>query len=140
MASNAPDNLSPKQEKAIAALLTEPTVERAAHAAGVGERTLYEWLDQPAFKAEYRRCRREAFSQAIALTQRYAPLAVQTLTKIMADPDSPAASRVQASNTLLKFGRDALELDDLAVRLDGVEAKMKQEQQPPPPPPQQEST
>lgn len=129
MAANAPDNLTPKQEKAIACLLTEPTVERAAEAAGVSARTIYLWLDQPVFAAEYRRCRREAFSQAIALTQKLAPVAVQVLGKIMTDPGAPPSAKSSAANTLLKFGRDALELDDIALRLDTVEARLRQDQQ-----------
>jgi len=38
------EKLSRKQEQAIAALLTCPTIEQAAKAAGVGETTLWRWL------------------------------------------------------------------------------------------------
>ena len=33
--------LSPKQDKALVALLTEPTISAAAKKAGIGERTLH---------------------------------------------------------------------------------------------------
>ena len=124
MAGALVDNLTPNQEKAIIALLAEPSLSKAAAACGTGERTLYRWLREPAFKSAYRSARREAFSHAIALTQRYAPLAVQTLAKVMADDNAPHTARVQAATSLLRFGRDGIELDDLQERLEALEAQM----------------
>jgi hypothetical protein len=121
MAANTLDDLNPRQEKAIVALLGEHTVEKAAKAAGVGERTLYRWLDDPIFSSVYRKWRREAFSQAIALTQRYAPLAVNTLAKVMSDPSAPSSAKVSAATTLLRFAREGVELDDLAARVEALE-------------------
>ncbi len=45
--------LTVKQRVAIRALLRTPTVEEAAIAAGVTERTLRRWLGRPGFVAEY---------------------------------------------------------------------------------------
>ena len=47
------EKLTRKQEQAVAALLEQPTVLRAATAAGVSERTLRLWLKDPGFKAAY---------------------------------------------------------------------------------------
>ena len=113
--------LTPKQESAIVALLNEPTIARAASSINMAERTLYRWLDDPAFSGAYRRARREAFAQAIALTQRYAPAAVHALAKIMSDETATHASRVSAASALLRFSRESLELDDLAARLEALE-------------------
>lgn len=118
------DGLTPTQERGVAALLVEPSIARAARTANVGERTLHTWMRQPKFMAAYRRLRRQAFSQAVGLTQRLAPVAVGTLAKIMADERVPSASRVAAAAALLRFGREALELDDLAERLSAVEAAL----------------
>ena len=113
--------LSPKQEEAISALLEHPTQARAAQAVGISEKTLRRWLDRPAFAAAYRRARREAFGQALGLVQRCAPMAVNALAKIVTDPAAPVPSRVAAASALLRFGREALELDDLAVRVEALE-------------------
>ena len=121
MAYNHLDKLTPKQERAVAALLTEHSVERAAASAKVGTRTIYRWLGEPDFAAAYRRARRKAFGQAIALTQRYAPLAVNTLAKVMMDDSAPHNAKVRAAATMLKFGRDGIELDDLAARVEELE-------------------
>jgi hypothetical protein len=112
------------------ALLNEQTVGRAATAARVGERTLYRWLDKPAFARAYRKARREAFGQAIALTQRYAPVAVNTLVQIMMDDAAPASSKVAAATTLLRFGREGIELDDLAARVEALEEAAPQRAKP----------
>ncbi len=125
--------LTPKQEQALIALLNEPTIERAAKTAGVGERTLHRWLEEPAFSRAYRRARREAFAQAMGASQRYAPLAVQTLAKIMADATLSVSARVSAATALLKFSRESIELDDLATRVDDLERSMKQEAEQKPP-------
>jgi hypothetical protein len=118
---NLIDELTPKQQAAILALLAEPTTAKAAERAGVPERTLYNWLNEPVFMDEYRRCRRESFKQAIGLAQRYVPLAVQTLAKVMHDADAPHSAKVSAATALMKFSRESLELDDLSARIEALE-------------------
>jgi hypothetical protein len=126
----APDDLyaklNPRQQKAILALVTEPTIAKAAEQAGVSESTVHRWLLDDTFVRAHRRARRETFSQAIALAQRYTPLAVNNLAKIMSDPATAASARVSASCAILKFGRDSIELDDLAARLDNLERATQQ--------------
>ncbi|GMV70184.1 MAG: hypothetical protein DYG93_07740 [Leptolyngbya sp. PLA2] len=116
-----------RQEKAIAALINETTVARAARTSGIGLRTLHRWLvHDPAFRAAYRSARREAFGQAVALTQRYAPLAVTTLAQILSDPSAPHTARVSAAAAILRFGRDGIELDDLADRVEALERAQRE--------------
>ena len=124
MSGNDPDGVKPKQEDAIVALINHPTVRLAAEAVGVSEKTMYRWLGEPDFAREHRKARRLAFTQAITLTNKYAPMAVQTLAKIANDTTAPHSARVSASAALLKFSREAIELDDLAGRLDEVEARL----------------
>lgn len=115
------DGLEPKQEEAILALLNEPSMARAAASVGIGERTLYRWLRDPAFGSAYREARRQAFRHAIALTQKYAPMAVATLAKVMADEQAPWTAKVAAATTILRFGREGIELDDLVERIEAIE-------------------
>lgn len=118
------DGLSAKQEQAIMALLNEVTLALAAKKVGIAERTLYRWLDDPTFSNAYRRARREAFAHAIAMTQRYSPMAVQALAKTMTDPTATSSARVSAATAMLNFSREAIELDDLADRLGALERAM----------------
>jgi len=115
------DALTRKQERALLALLREPTIAKAAGVCDTSERTLHRWLNDELFSRVYRKARREAFGQAIGLTQHYAPLAVNTLATLMADKSTAAHARVTAATTLLKFGREGIELDDLAARVEALE-------------------
>jgi hypothetical protein len=115
------DGLSGRKQKGLAALLSEPTITRAAEAAGIGERTLRRWLTEPGFRAAVNAARRESFGQAIGLTQKYAPVAVATLVKVMQDAAGGPSAKVSAAGMMLKFGREGIELDDLAARVEALE-------------------
>jgi hypothetical protein len=125
MADDPLDNLEHGQDQAIIALVNEPTIRKAAEACGIGERTIYTWLEQPAFMAAYRKARREAFSQAMSLVHKYAPLAVQTLAQLLADKATPASARVTASGMLLRFSRESMEMDDVIARVEALERSTK---------------
>ena len=79
-----------KKEDAIAALLSQRSVEDAARVAGIGTNTLLRWLQMPEFQAAYRQARREAFGQATARLQQASGAAVSTLLKVMVDQSTPA--------------------------------------------------
>src|SRR5688500_10001336 len=111
------DNLTDRQAKAISALLSEPTHTRVALVAGINERTLRRWLQQQGFKKALLQARREAFGQATGVMQRAAPVAVGALVKVMTDPTAPHHARVAAAVAILRFGRDAIELEDFAARM-----------------------
>ena len=100
-----------KQEAAIAALLTQPTIERAARVAGIGSRTLSRWLRVPAFQEAYRRSRLEASSTTLALLQKGSPNAVAILHQAMADKNTPAAVRVRAADSFLNHAMKARKID-----------------------------
>jgi hypothetical protein len=113
--------LGRKHEQAIAALMTQRNVDEAAKVAGIGARTLWRWLKNPEFQVAYQQARRTAFSQSIARLQQGGSAAATTLIKIMLDPKEPAAARVRAADCILSHGVRAIEIEDLAVRLDQLE-------------------
>ncbi|CAG1010296.1 hypothetical protein PHYC_03826 [Phycisphaerales bacterium] len=116
------EGLTANQEAGLLALLSEPTVLKAAEKAGVTSRTIYSWLNNDErFAKAYRAARRQFFVHAMTLTQRYAPMAIQALAKIMTDPSCPAGARVSAANGILNYSRDSIELDDLAERVKALE-------------------
>jgi transposase-like protein len=115
------DILSLDQQKAVVALLREPTVGKAAESVGVDESTLYRWMREPGFNKEFREARRDSFRHAIGLCNKYAPAAVQALMKILQDPAAAHSAKVSAASALLKFSRESIELDDLAARIEALE-------------------
>jgi hypothetical protein len=110
-----------KKEAAIAALLTQRSIEEAARVAGISIQTMYRWMKEPEFQVEFRRARQDAFSQSIARLQQAAGAAVSTLLKLMVDPATPAPTRAYAANSVLLHSRRSMEIDDIQARLDAME-------------------
>ena len=46
---------------------------------------------------------------------------MNTLVKVMSDTGAGHSARVSAATALLKFGREGIELDDLAARVEALE-------------------
>lgn len=103
--------LGRKQEDAIAALLSQGTIEKAAGVAGIGSRTLYRWLQIPEFRVAYRRARQNAFSQCIARLQQGSSAAAAVLLKVMLDPSTPAAVRIRAAENVLNQAMKGMEIE-----------------------------
>jgi hypothetical protein len=119
--SGASAKLGSKKEGAILALLSQRSIDDAARVAGVGPRTLYRWMKEPAFDAAYRDGKRAAFSQSIARLHQMASAAVTTLGKTMVDPSTPPATRVRAAGSILDHAAKAIELEDMEARLAALE-------------------
>lgn len=114
--------LTPKQHRAISALLTAPTLKAAAEQAGCGERSIRVWLEDAAFVAAYRAARREAVGQAVAQLQRLSGAAARTLGDIM-ESGAHASVRLAAARTILEMAIRAVELEDLAARIAALEER-----------------
>jgi hypothetical protein len=100
-----------KKEAAIAALLTQKNHEEAARAVGIDLKTLKRWMRLPEFLGEWRRARWEIVEQAYARAQQNSGAATAVLLKLMADPATPASSRIRAALGIFGLSREALDLD-----------------------------
>ena len=116
--------ISRKQDTAIGALLSRPTISAAAESVGIGESTLRRWLKDRDFLAAYRAARREAVSQAVGHLQGACSVAVLALTDISQDVNNPASARVSAARTVLELALKGVELEDLAVRVEELELQV----------------
>ena len=116
--------ISRKQDTAIGALLSRPTISAADESVGIGESTLRRWLKNRDFLAAYRAARREAVSQAVGHLQGACSVAVVALTDISQDVNSPASARVSAARTVLELALKGVELEDLAVRVEELELQV----------------
>ena len=110
-----------QRQQLILALLQQPGFEKAAAAAGVSAVTAWRISKTEEFKEEYRQARREAFSQALGRLQQAAGAATSTLMKVMLDSTAPAGSRVRAADCVLEHAANALEIEDVQVRLARLE-------------------
>ena len=113
--------LKPKQEDAIAALLSNRSVEDAARAVKITPRTLYRWLKEPDFDAAYRQTRRAAFGQCVARLQQASSAAVSVMLKILADPSAPPSARLRAADMVVTHSAKAIEIEDIEARVAELE-------------------
>ena len=117
-------NLSHKQEKAIAALLSEATVSSAAEKAGVGEVTLDRWLKLPDFLAAYREARREVVEKSVAQMQQSSWAASTTLIRLLGSGSD--SIRLRAAQTILDQANKGLEMIDFEERLAALEQQSEE--------------
>ena len=106
------EKLTHQQEVLIAALLTEPTYAAAADKAGVSRSTLYRRLRTPAFRAAYRRARRELVEAAIGRVQASAGEATEALVDVVRQGRRDG-DRVRAATVLLDQAHRGLATADL---------------------------
>jgi hypothetical protein len=123
------DKLNAKQYRALAALVSEPTIRQAAKVAGVPEKTLFNWLKNADFDTAYRTARRESVQQATARLQYASSAAVSVLCQLMANTATHASIRLSAAKTILELSIKTLEIDDLAARLEALEQAHEQKLQ-----------
>jgi hypothetical protein len=112
---------SRKREHAIAALLTAATLGEAARLANIGEATLRRWLREPDFAGAYRAARRQALETVVGRLQQSATAAVETLERNLTA--SAEGVQVRAAQILLEQAFKAVELMDLAERVEALEAR-----------------
>jgi molybdenum-dependent DNA-binding transcriptional regulator ModE len=116
------EKLSRRQEQAIAALLAQPSIAGAAKAVGIGEKTLWRWLQREDFEEAYQIARRRVVDQAIARVQAGMAEAVQTLRSVMNNKKTAASARVSAARAMIGFGFEAVQMEDLEKRIAALEA------------------
>ena len=75
------DDITAAQAQAIAALMTKPSVRAAAKSAGVGERTLYVWMKQRAFRQHLRDARKAVVDDSVLQLQKLAGSAVKVFER-----------------------------------------------------------
>jgi hypothetical protein len=117
-------NLEPGQERAIIALLSEPTLKAAAASAGISETTLWRWLREPNFKVAYQRARQEALGRATTRLAALVEVAVEALDEIVADRAVSPNVRVSAASRIIDFALKAAEIEEVQARLEKLEAAL----------------
>jgi len=116
--------LSTAQRKALGALLSGADQDTTAAAAGVTERTIRRWQNEPLFAAALRAGQDQAIDAAVTSLTAAMRTAVQTLSGVMTDPDASNRVRVSAANAVLANGMKLIELRDLAERIAALEERI----------------
>jgi hypothetical protein len=123
------EKMSRNKDKAVAALISHPSIPAAAKAVGVGASTLSRWLRDEKFNSAYRQARRQVVAQAMAKIQGAMASAVNTLGEVMGDINAPASARVAAARNILDLGIRAVEMEDFEERLNNLEEIIERQNQ-----------
>lgn len=116
---------TPKQRRALAALITEGDVSAAAEAAGVSRDTLYRWMTQPDFKAALVDAESEAMENLSRALVRLGDKAQQALEEVLDDGETRDAVKVSAANAVLGHLLKLREITAIEARLAALEARIK---------------
>ena len=122
MAENG-SKLSAKQHRAITALLTSKSVTEAATATGQGERTIYRWLSEPAFRQALSAAEGDLIDVATRRLLQLQGGALDTLEALLGDgADASAGVRLRAAQVTLDHLLKLREMRDIEQRLAALEA------------------
>lgn len=113
--------MTPGKERALQALLTQPTKTAAAEAANISPRTLRTYLADSEFQAAYRAALSGLIDDAATQAKRALSPALSTLQEIVEDSEQPASARIQASRSLLEYGLRLTEINDILRKLEGID-------------------
>jgi hypothetical protein len=113
------ESFPPRQQQALRALLENPTIAAAAENCGLSERTLYRYLEDADFLAQYQRLRARLVDQAVAELQKIGVEAVGVLRASF--EDESVSVRLRAARTALDLMFKGTEFSDWEDRLRQLE-------------------
>jgi hypothetical protein len=115
--------LTPKQHQAIQALLIQSSVPNAAASVGVSVRSLYRWLDEPAFRLALNTALDKSIDAAarglVGLTEK----AIKVVGTVLDNEQLHPATRLRAADLVLSNMLKLAELRTLAQRVAALEDK-----------------
>lgn len=116
------EQLTPRQRRAIEALLTARNVTDAAQAAGISRRTLTGWLTLSTFQAALKQAQGEVIGATVRRLADVTGLAVDTLQNVMGSSNAEDRDKVRAANIALSRLPELLQIHDFEERLARLEA------------------
>lgn len=109
------------RESAITALVANPSIKAAAAACGISEKTIHQWLNDPAFASALKTAQDATTRAAMRRVVTSVSAAVTVLEDIMQDISVPPAARVSAARTLLDSALRVHETQDIEERIAAIE-------------------
>lgn len=113
--------MTPNKEKALACLMVHKTKKEAAEAAGLTDRTLRTYFDDPEFRQRYKEAFADMVEDASREAQRLLSPAFSVLEEIMQDTEVNAAARTQAAKTAIEYALRISEHTDILEQLRELE-------------------
>jgi hypothetical protein len=111
-----------RQESAIAALLSQPSIRKAAEKAGVSDRRLRAWLKEDAqFQEAYRDARQKMLEHALSRLQATTGAAVTVLRRLLRTSDEKVA--LSSALGVIDRATRGAEMLDVLTRIEALERR-----------------
>lgn len=127
--ADRPDALTPKQELALQAVLTHPTLKEAAAAAGISEPTLWRYKKVPEFARRLREVRGEMSDHVATRLQQGAGDAASFLHKLVNKEDAPLGYRISAARTMLDYAFRGVAIEELRAEQEELKEHLRRKQE-----------
>ncbi|MBN1372932.1 MAG: hypothetical protein JW987_13430 [Anaerolineaceae bacterium] len=116
------ENVTPKQQICITALMTGGTIEQAANTANVSPRTVYRWMhDDEIFKVALEAARNELVRGALGRLSALLGEGADELQKLLKSSRTTPAQRIKVVNAIFTNHARLHETTLLSARLDRIE-------------------
>lgn len=113
------------KDRAVTALITQPSIKAAAAYTGVTEKTMHKWLNDPEFSRRVQQAQLEVMQGVTKSIVNSGTQAIATLVEIMNDADNPAGARVTAARTVLDNTLKIFELQTIERRIEAIEKELR---------------
>ena len=113
--------MTPNKEKLLAALLTSRSKKEAAAAAGIAERTMRTYFEDPELCQRYREAFAGVVQDATRRAQQLLEPALSTLQTVMEDEEIPAQARITAAKSIIDYSLKLTEQADILEQLRELE-------------------
>lgn len=118
--SQSSETLTRRQRAVLPYLITTPSLEEGCRKARVSKTTVYVWLKEPGFQTELKRLRQALVDEAFDRLKAGLIQAVDKLLELL-HAEGQVGIQLRAAQALLDHGVKAVELQDLAQRVEELE-------------------
>lgn len=105
----------------MAALLAQPSIQKAASICGISKRTALRWMQDAGFSERFGKVQLQPLSHATAKLPAASGKAVDVLLAVSNDSRASSPSRVTASRAILELALRAHEDEELEARIRRLE-------------------
>lgn len=113
--------MTPNEERALSALLTSKTKLEAAEKAGITDRTMRRYFENPEFCQRYREAFAGVVQDATRRAQQLLEPALSTLQTVIEDEEIPAQARITAAKSIIDYSLKLTEQADILEQLRELE-------------------
>ena len=113
--------MTSNEERALSALLTSKTKLEAAEKAGITDRTMRRYFENPEFCQRYREAFAGVVQDATRRAQQLLEPALSTLQTVMEDEEIPAQARITAAKSIIDYSLKLTEQADILEQLRELE-------------------